>query len=71
LAGTGLLTVSDLIGFAGKGGMIELTSTEDPPVRFRINTDAARRAGLTISSKLLRSASEVISEPSGRSGGDH
>jgi hypothetical protein len=38
--------------FATHGGMIQF-SLENQQVRFDINTDAASRAGLKISSKLL------------------
>lgn len=57
-----LLTVSDLDGFAGRGGMIQLF-TEKSKVRLRIDLAPAKAANLTISSKLLRPA-EVISPPS-------
>jgi hypothetical protein len=53
------LTVADLEGSAGHGVMIEL-STENNRIRLRINADAAKAAGLTISSKLLRPA-EIVS----------
>ena len=52
---TGLLTVSDLKGFAAAGGVIELFA-EDGKMRFEINTRAAQRAGLRISSQLLKLA---------------
>ena len=51
----GLLTVSDIKGFAAAGGIIELF-VEDGRMRFEINTRAARRAGLHISSQLLKLA---------------
>jgi hypothetical protein len=52
------LTVSDARGFGERGGMVGFV-TEDNRVRLRINLDAARDAGLTISSKLLRVADIV------------
>ncbi len=52
LRGQPVLTVSDLPGFAGRGGMIELF-TESNRVRFAIDVRAMRAAGLTPSSKLL------------------
>ncbi len=52
---TGLLTVSDIKGFAAAGGVIELFA-EDGKMRFEINTRAAQRAGLRISSQLLKLA---------------
>lgn len=51
----GLLTVSDVRGFAASGGIIELF-VEDGRMRFEINTRAAQRAGLRISSQLLKLA---------------
>ena len=52
------LTVSDARGFGEHGGMVGFV-TEDNRVRLRINLDAAKAAGLTISSKLLRVAELV------------
>jgi hypothetical protein len=54
-----ILTVSDIEGFSRDGGMIRFV-TENNKVRLRINVDAAKAAGLLISSKLLR-PSEIIS----------
>lgn len=53
-----VLTVGESEGFAQKGGMINLF-IEQNRVRFEINPDAARRARLTISSKLLNLAKVV------------
>lgn len=53
-----LLTVSDSSGFARAGGMIELFSSSNR-LQFNINVDAARRAGLTVSSSLLQLAASV------------
>jgi hypothetical protein len=50
--GTSILTVSEMDNFTRDGGMINLVVVEDK-VRFQINNDAAKKAGLTISSKLL------------------
>jgi hypothetical protein len=52
LHGTSILTISETDGFMEAGGMINLTIV-DQKVRFEINNDAAKKAGLTISSKLL------------------
>jgi hypothetical protein len=52
------LTVSDLDGASERGVMIQFT-TENNRIRLRINVESARAAGLTISSKLLRSADIV------------
>jgi len=53
-----VLLVAESTGFAASGGTIELT-LEDNHVRFAINTDAADRSGLTVSSKLLALAKIV------------
>ena len=53
-----LLTVGDLPGFAQAGGAIEFVY-QDNKIRFAINLDTARRAGLKISSKLLSLATVV------------
>ena len=50
-----ILTVGDSDDFISRGGMIRLV-TEKNKIRIRINVDAVRAAGLTISSKLLRLA---------------
>jgi hypothetical protein len=55
LRGRNVLTVGDAEDFITRGGMIRL-ATEKGKIRIRINMDAARGAGLTISSKLLRLA---------------
>jgi hypothetical protein len=52
------LTVSELDSAAERGVMIQFT-TESSRIRLRINVEAARAAGLTISSKLLRPA-EIV-----------
>ena len=52
------LTVSDVDGFAERGGIIQL-ATESGKIRLRINVSAAKASNLIISSKLLRSATIV------------
>lgn len=52
LRGQPVLSVSDIPGFAGRGGMIELFM-EGNRVRFAIDARAMRAAGLVPSSKLL------------------
>lgn len=47
-----ILTVSETDDFISNGGMINLVIMDDK-IRFQINNDAAKKAGLTISSKLL------------------
>ena len=47
-----VLTVSDAKGFSQAGGIIELY-VEAGRMRFAINTDAAERSGLHLSSRLL------------------
>jgi len=59
IAGRSILTVCDWEGLMRHGGMIRLFMS-GRHVRLQINLAAARAAGLTISSKLLRSAEQVI-----------
>ena len=59
LKGRSILTVGETEDFASRGGMIQFI-TERNRIRFRINLQASRAAGLQISSKLLELA-EVIS----------
>lgn len=55
---TSTLTVSDIPNFCGSGGMIDL-ETVAQSVRMEINQEAAERAGLRLSSKLL-SVSRIV-----------
>jgi len=50
--GLPVLTVGETPGFAEHGGVIRFV-LEDNRVRFEVNVEAARQAGLTISSRLL------------------
>jgi hypothetical protein len=52
IRGSGVLTVGESEGFANDGGVITFR-LEDDKVRFEINTEAAGREQLRISSKLL------------------
>jgi hypothetical protein len=61
LKGRSILTVSDMDDFSRSGGMIRFVM-EKNKVRLRINNDAARTAGLRISSKLLRPSEVVTTE---------
>ncbi len=47
-----VLTIGDEPGFARRGGIINFT-LEENKVRFEVNVEAAKRADLTISSRLL------------------
>ena len=58
LRGRSILTVSDAQDYCSRGGMIELY-TDRNKVRLRVNPKAAKEAGLSISSKLLRPAQIV------------
>lgn len=53
--GRPVLTVSDIPGFADRGGMVGFV-TEANRVRVEINPAAARQAGLSLSAKLLEIA---------------
>jgi hypothetical protein len=58
IQGKHILTISDMEGFARNGGVINFIRQKDS-VHFVINPDAGKRAGLKISSKLLRLAKIV------------
>jgi YfiR/HmsC-like len=63
LRGASVLLVGDFPGFASAGGALQFI-IEDNRVRFLINTDAAQRAGLRLSSKLL-SVARVVHDSAG------
>jgi YfiR/HmsC-like len=67
LLGANVLLVGETTGFAASGGIIEFT-LEDGHVRFTINTDAADRAGLKLSAKLLALAKIVHDEGHSKGG---
>lgn len=58
LRGTSVLTVGETPDFAEQGGQIQFFSANDK-IRFAVNTDAAERAHLKMSSKLLALAKIV------------
>jgi hypothetical protein len=58
LGDTSVLTVSDLPEFTKRGGMVQFISEGDR-VRFEVNLAIAERAGLTLSSELLKVAVNV------------
>lgn len=60
LRGIGILTVSDIPGFCQGGGMIDFELL-DRKVHFEINLEAAGRARLKLSSKLL-SVAKIVRE---------
>ncbi len=67
LADTGtlpILTVGEADRFAENGGAIGFC-TEDNKIRFEVNLDAAGKAGLKISAKLLALAKTVLGAPKG------
>ncbi|HEV8538618.1 MAG TPA: YfiR family protein [Bacteroidota bacterium] len=55
LGNASMLTVGETNNFATSGGMINFV-LEDEKVHFEINVDAAERAGLRVSSQLLKLA---------------
>jgi hypothetical protein len=61
-AGRPILTVGETDSFAQRGGIVRFR-TEQRKVRLRLNLDAAREAGLVISSKLARLAEEIYPPP--------
>lgn len=57
-----VLTISDIPGFAEKGGMIELKRQKERVI-FRINLEAIKRANLYVSAQLLQLAEIVEKKP--------
>jgi hypothetical protein len=64
LAGANVLTIGDTDGFARDGVIINFY-LERKKVRFEINIEAAQRAGLKLSSQLIRLAGAVYGKPAG------
>ena len=62
LRGRSILTVSDITGSAQRGVMIRFM-TEKNRIRLRINLEAAKAVHLVLSSKLLRPAEIVTTQP--------
>lgn len=62
LQGTPVLIVGESEGFVGEGGMVGF-ALEDNRVRFEVNLEAAEKAKLKISAKLLALAKTVIGGP--------
>ena len=58
LSGSGVFSVADREGFARAGGIANFLRV-DNRIRFEINPNAAKRAGLKVSAKLLRLAKVV------------
>jgi hypothetical protein len=56
-----ILTVSEIEGFAQRGGIINFIIVEKK-IRFEINPDAAKQVGIHISSQLLQLARIVTDE---------
>ncbi|MGH9815001.1 MAG: YfiR family protein [Candidatus Acidiferrales bacterium] len=64
VSGMPVLTLSDIEGFAARGGMVQFV-LDDRRVRFELNVAPAASAGLTLSAQLLRVAKSVRGAPSG------
>jgi hypothetical protein len=60
--GKSVLTVGDMDGFLEAGGMINLMKVGNK-IRWEINRAPAKKAGLRISSQLLRNALRVVEVP--------
>ena len=58
LKNSSVLTIAETPGFAKQGGIINFV-LEDSKVRFEVNVEAAKQAGLNISSRLLSLAKIV------------
>ena len=53
-----MLTVSDMARFSQMGGMVNIW-TQNSRIKIDINSDETRKAGLIVSSKLLKVANQV------------
>jgi len=62
LSSSPVLTVSDMPHFLDRGGMIAF-ETHDSHVRFSVGLDAVNKAGLGLSSELLRVSLQVTGQP--------
>jgi hypothetical protein len=58
ISGRPILTVGDKERFSNEGGMIEFLLIDDT-IRFTINNEAVGKAGLKLSSELLRVAFSI------------
>jgi hypothetical protein len=61
VSGLPILTVADIGQFASSGGIVALKTAEDRS-RLEINVGAAKKAGVRLSSKLLRLADTVSTQ---------
>lgn len=62
--GLKVLTVGDQPDFLKRGGMIQFVLQGNPPrVRFEVNLTAVKKAGLNLSSELLKVAADVRRNP--------
>jgi hypothetical protein len=57
-----VLTVSEMPEFCNRGGMVQFV-VQEKKVRFEVNPTAAEKAGLMLSSQLLKIATEVRKSP--------
>jgi len=57
-----ILTIGDMPGFIDRGGMIGFSTDRERHIRFSINLKPADKAGLKISSQLLKLAKTVIGQ---------
>lgn len=64
LAGSHCLSISDIEGFADRGGMVEFYE-EAGRIRFKINLAAATRAGITFSSMIIEIATQAQTRTDG------
>ena len=62
--GLPVLLVSDTPGLAQKGAMINLFLDEQKTVKFEVNPDAGNRAGLKMSSQLIKVAPRIVKDAS-------
>lgn len=64
IGGAPVLTVSELDGFARKGGIVHIF-VQNGKIKFNIDNGLARRSALELSSRLLALAENVYEAPAG------
>ncbi len=62
LAPMPILTISDIVGFVEKGGMLQIV-TGDQGIQFFINLNRLNQSGLSVSAQLLELSTIVNTEP--------
>jgi len=62
-----ILTVADMSGFVESGGMVNFVKA-GKKIRWEINSTSVKRAGLKLSSQLLRNSTRIVGKSKGSAG---